>query len=109
MIMQIGIILTKTPAEQGFNTFLKFASIYSDKEELSIYFIGNGVFSARKGHLKENEIKKLMINSSIYAYSDDLNARGIVEKDLIDGIKPFCNYDDLVIDIMENKDQILSF
>lgn len=106
--MQIGIILTKTPAEQGFNTFLKFASVYT-KDELSIYFIGNGVFSARKGHLKENEIKKLMINSSIYAYSDDLKARGITEADLIEGIKPFKSYDDLVIDIMENKDQVLSF
>lgn len=106
--MQIGIILTKTPAEQGFSTFLKFASVYR-KDELSIYFIGNGVFSARKGHLKENEIKELLTNSSIYAYSDDLNARGITEKDLIEGIRIFESYDDLVTDIMENKDQILSF
>ncbi len=107
--MQVGIILTKTPSEEGFNTFLRFASLYSGKEELSIYFIGNGVFSARKGHLKENEIKKLIKNSSIFAYSDDLKARGIAEEDLIEGIKPFHSYDDLVIDIMENKNQILSF
>jgi tRNA 2-thiouridine synthesizing protein B len=107
--MQIGIILTKTPAEVGFNTFLKFASLYAGKEELSIYFIGNGVFSARKGHLKEDEIKKLLENSSIYAYLDDLKARGIGEEDLIDGIKIFESYDDLVVDIMENEDQILSF
>jgi len=107
--MQIGIILTKTPSEIGFNTFLKFASLYGDKEELSIYFIGNGVFSARKGHLKEDEIKKLLENSSIYAYLDDLRARGIDKEDLIEGIKTFESYDDLVVDIMENKDQVLSF
>lgn len=107
--MQVGIILTKTPSEEGFNTFLRFASIYLGKEELSIYFIGNGVFSARNGHLKENEIKKLIKNSRIFAYSDDLKARGIAEEDLIEGIKPFHSYDDLVIDIMENKNQVLSF
>lgn len=109
VVMQIGIILTKTPSEIGFSTFLKFASLYRDKEELSIYFIGNGVFSARKGHLKENEIRKLLENSSIYAYLDDLKARGITEEDLIEGIKIFESYDDLVVDIMENKDQVLSF
>lgn len=107
--MQIGIILTKTPVEVGFNTFLKFASLYMGKEKSSIYFIGNGVFSARKGHLKENEIKKLMKNSDGYAYLDDLKARGISKEDLIEGIKIFESYDDLVVDIMENKDQVLSF
>ena len=107
--MQIGIILTKTPAEIGFNTFLKFASLYGDKEELSIYFIGNGVFSARKGHLKEDEIKNLLENSTIYAYLDDLKARGISEEDLIEGIRTFESYGDMIVDIMENTDQILSF
>lgn len=107
--MQIGIILTKTPSEIGFSTFLRFASIYSGKEELSIYCVGNGVFSARKGHLKENEIKKLLENSSIYAYLDDLKARGIAEEDLIERIELIDNYDKLVIDVMENKDQVLSF
>lgn len=107
--MQIGIILTKTPSEIGFKTFLKFASIYAGKDQVSIYLIGNGVFSARKGHLKENEIKKLLENSSICAYLDDLKARGISEEDLIDGINIFESYDELVVDIMENKDQVLSF
>ena len=107
--MQIGIILTKTPTEIGFSTFMKFSSLYGDKDELSIYFIGNGVFSARKGHLKENKIRKLLENASIYAYLDDLRARGISEKDLIEGIETFESYDDLVVDIMENKDQVLSF
>lgn len=109
IIMQIGIILTKTPAEQGFSTFLKFAGAYASKEDISIYFVGNGVFSARNGHLKESEIKKLLKNSSIYAYSDDLKARGITEEDLIEGIELFDSYDKLVVDIMENKDQVLSF
>lgn len=107
--MEIAIILTKTPSEEGFNTFLKFAGIYAGKDNLSIYFIGNGVFSARKGHLRENEIEELIENSSIYAFSDDLKARGIPEDDLIDKIKIFESYDDLIVDIMENKEQVLSF
>ncbi len=107
--MQIGIILTKTPAEVGFGTFLRFTSIYLGKEDLSIYLIGNGVFNARKGHLKENQIKKIIKNSNIYAYLDDLKARGIAEDSLIEGINIFESYDELVVDIMENKDQVLSF
>lgn len=107
--MQIAVISTRTPAETGFNTFLKFASIYAFKEQLTIYFIGNGVFSAIKGHSKESEIKKLIENSSIYVYLDDMEARGISKEDLIDGTETFESYDDMVVDIMENKDQVLSF
>ncbi|WP_414469934.1 DsrH/TusB family sulfur metabolism protein [Methanobacterium sp. ACI-7] len=107
--MQIAIILTRTPAETGFNTFLKFASIYAGKEELTAYFVGNGIFSAIKGHSKESEIKKLIENSSIYVYLDDMEARGVSKEDLIDGMLIFESYDNIVVNIMENKDQILSF
>ncbi|MBI5679328.1 MAG: DsrE family protein [Methanobacterium sp.] len=107
--MHIGLILTKTPAEEGFKTFLEFANIYHGKEEISIYFIGNGVFSARKGHSNQGEIEKLIENTQIYANSGDLKARGIEKDDLIGGIMLLEGYDDLVINIMEKFDQILSF
>lgn len=107
--MHIGIILTKTPAEEGFQTFIQFANLYQGKDEVTIYMIGNGVFCARKGHLNEDIILNLLENSLIYANSNDLNARGIKKDDLIDGIKIIPGYDGLVVDIMEEFDQILSF
>lgn len=107
--MHIGFILTKTPAEESFKSFLKFVNLYQGKEEVSIYLLGNGVFCARKGHSNQDEIEKLTKNSKVYAYLDDLMARGIDENNLMDGITVFDSYDNLVIAIMENFDQVLSF
>lgn len=107
--MHIGFILTKTPAEESFKSFLKFVNLYQGKEEVSIYLVGNGVFCARKWHLNQDKIVKLAEGSKIYAYSDDLMARGISRGDLIEGITIFDSYDDLVVAMMENFDQVLSF
>ena len=107
--MHIGFILTKTPAEEGFNTFLEFALLYWGKEEISIYLLGNGVFCARKGHSKQDKIEKLIEGAKIYANASDLMARGISEENLIAGIKTISGYDGLVVNIMEKFDQILSF
>ncbi|MGB9936249.1 MAG: DsrH/TusB family sulfur metabolism protein [Methanobacterium sp.] len=107
--MQIAIILTKTPSETGFNTFLKFAMIYAEKDDLTIYFTGNGVFSAIKGHSREDEIKKLIKISNIHVYVDDMKARGLSKENLMDGMMTFESYDDMIIDIMENKEQVISF
>jgi tRNA 2-thiouridine synthesizing protein B len=107
--MHIGLILTKTPAEEGFQTFIQFANMYQGNDEVTIYMVGNGVFSARKGHLNEDLISNLLENSIIYANSDDLKARGIKEEDLIEGINSIEGYDNLVVNIMEKFDQILSF
>lgn len=107
--MHIGFILTKTPAEEGFRAFLGFASVYVGKEDISIYLLGNGVFCARKGHSNQGKIENLIEKARIYANSDDLMARGISEDKLIEGITSISGYDGLVVDIMENFDQILSF
>lgn len=107
--MHIRFILTKTPSEQGFSTFLKFTDLYQDKNQLSVYLVGNGVYCARKDHMAVDKIKNLLNNSKIYANSDDLKARGIAIEHLINGVIPFSHYDQVVIDIMENFDQILSF
>jgi len=107
--MHIGFILTKTPAEESFKSFLKFVNMYTEEDKISVYLLGNGVFCARKGYLNQAEMGKLARNSKVYAYLDDLMARGIDKTDLIDKITIFDSYDHLVIDIMENFDQILSF
>jgi tRNA 2-thiouridine synthesizing protein B len=109
MNMHVGFILTKSPSEQGFDTFLKFACLYLFKNQISIYLVGNGVYSARKNHVASDKLKKILQGSKIYANNYDLEARGIKEEELIEGIIPFYQYDQMVIDIMENFDQILSF
>ena len=107
--MHIGFILTKTPSEKGFNSFLKFTELYQNKNQLSVYLVGNGVYCARKDNMAVDKIKNLLNNSKIYANSDDLKARGIQEEHLLNGVIPFSHYDQMVIDIMESFDQILSF
>lgn len=107
--MHIGFILTKTPAEEGFQTFLKFLNIYLGKEDLSIYLTGNGVYCAIEGHNESLKIHRILRKTKIYAYADDLDARGIKKKQLIPGIEIFENYETLVVAIMEEMDQILSF
>ncbi len=107
--MHVGFILTKSPSEQGFKTFLKFTELYQDKNQLSIYLMGNGVYCARKDNMAVDKIKNILTNSKIYANSDDLKARGILTEHLIIGVVPFAHYDQVVIDIMESFDQILSF
>lgn len=107
--MHVGFILTKTPSEKGFSSFLKFVELYQDKNQVSIYLVGNGVYCARKDNMAIDNIKNLITNAKIYANTDDLKARGIVIEHLINGIIPFSHYDQIVIDIMESFDQILSF
>ncbi len=107
--MHIGYILTKTPSEKGFNSFLKFVELYQNKNQLSIYLVGNGVYCARKDNMAFDKIKNLLNDSKIYANSDDLKARGISIENLINGIIQFSHYDQMVIDIMDNFDQVLSF
>jgi len=111
--MHIGFILTKTPSEEGYNTFIKFLKLYIDTDDISIYLIGNGVYNFR---VRNNPSKDLMeiINRSkrslkIYSCRDDLNARGIKVETLLEGVVPFENYDIMVVDIMENMDQVQTY
>jgi tRNA 2-thiouridine synthesizing protein B len=111
--MHVGFILTKTPAEEGFNTFLKFLKIYLGNNDVSIFLLGNGVYCFRKGYLKSETVMNILKTSNksfkIYACLDDLNARGIIVKSLIENVETFITYDEMVIEMMENIDQILSF
>jgi sulfur relay protein TusB/DsrH len=106
--MHVGFILTKTPVEEGFRTFLKFINIYRE-DQVSIYLLGNGVYCGREGHSESKTIKEILTNSRIYTCLDDIKARGISDNHLINGVKTFESYDDMVIDIMENMDQVMCF
>jgi sulfur relay protein TusB/DsrH len=111
--MHVGFILTKTPSEEGFNTFLKFLKIYLGKTDISIYLIGNGVYCLRSGHYVSEIITRILNDTNnainLYVCGDDLKARGLTVEVFVNNVKQFINYDELVIDIMENIDQILSF
>ena len=111
--MHVGFILTKTPAEEGFNTFLKFLKIYLGNNEVSIFLLGNGVYCFRKGYSKSEMVMNMLKDSNksfkIYACLDDLKARGIPVNSLIGDVETFITYDEMVVDMMENINQILSF
>jgi len=107
--MRMGFILTKTPGEQGFQSFLKFIDIYLGKAALSIYLLGNGVYFARNGHHELAKFHTILNQARIIASLDDLQARGIKKEQLISGVETFENYDDFVLFLMEDLDQVLSF
>lgn len=106
--MNIGFILTKSPFEQGFQTFIDFAQLYVHNDQISIYLVGNGVYGAQKNY-PNPDMGSVFKNSKVYAYANDLKARGIEEGQVKEGLMVFHEYDDLVINIMENFDQVMSF
>ncbi len=46
--MHIGFILTKSPSEQGFKTFIDYSKLYVNNDQISIYLLGSGVYCALK-------------------------------------------------------------
>lgn len=106
--MSIGFILTKSPSEQGFQTFMDFAQLYISNDQVSIYLIGNGVYCVRKNY-KNPDLERLFKNSKVYVSANDLKARGIGDGQVKEGLMVFHQYDDLVMDVMENFHQVVSF
>jgi tRNA 2-thiouridine synthesizing protein B len=107
--MKIGFIITKTPQEEGFNNFITLLNIYQAHSEIIIYLIGNGVYGGVHGHVHADLIHFLAENHSVSISENDLNARGLDSENLIHKVKLFQNYDDLVVDLMEEMDQVFSF
>lgn len=109
--MHLGFLVTKTPSEEGYNTFLKFIETFKS-HDLTIYLVGNGVYNFRKNYGASEHLLELLENSpslKIYSCEDDFEARGIRKETLIEDIIPFKTYDTIVVDMMENQDQIFSF
>ncbi len=107
--MKIGFIITKTPQEEGFNNFITLLNIYQAHAEIIIYLIGNGVYGGVRGHTHADLVYFLAENHSVSISENDLKARGMKEDNLIPGAKLFTDYDDLVVDLMEELDQVFSF
>ncbi|EKQ53686.1 MAG: hypothetical protein B655_1176 [Methanobacterium sp. Maddingley MBC34] len=106
--MSVAVILTKSPSEQGFQTFMDFAQLYAPNDQISIYLVGNGVYGARKNY-QNHDLERIFKNSKVYVYGDDLKARGIEDWQVKEGLMVFHQYDDLVMEVMENFHQVVSF
>ena len=108
VVMHIGFILTKSPSDQGFRTFIDYSQLYINNDQISIYLVGNGVYCARKSYFNPN-LEMLFKSSKVYVSFNDLKARGIENEEIKEEFVMFSKYDDMIIDIMENFNQIVSF
>ncbi|UTB32778.1 MAG: sulfur relay protein DsrH [Methanobacterium sp. ERen5] len=106
--MKIGFILTKSPSEQGFKTFIDYSQLYINNDQISIYLVGSGVYCSRKSYFN-SDLDKLFENSNVYVSFNDLKTRGIEKDQIKDGLTLFSQYDDMINDIMENLNQVVSF
>ncbi|SCG86806.1 DsrH/TusB family sulfur metabolism protein [Methanobacterium congolense] len=106
--MHVGFLVTKTPGETGFKTFLNLVNLYVGRDEITIFFLGNGAYCARKGHKSGLSIK-IIKNSRVKALRHDLTARGIRDDEVMEGVEIMQGYDEMVHEIMEEFDQVLSF
>lgn len=111
--MVIGFILTKTPAEEGYNTFIRFLDLFIESDNIIIYLLGNGVYNFRKMHLPSEELMKRLNGSKreskIFACLDDMKARGINEEMLLGDVVTFESYNELILNLMEKMDQVFTF
>lgn len=106
--MHIGFILTKSPSEHGFKTFIDYSKIYITNDQISIYLIGNGVYCARKNFFNP-DLEMIFKNSKSYVFYNDLKARGIENEQIKDSLILFSHYSNMITDIMENFNQVISF
>jgi tRNA 2-thiouridine synthesizing protein B len=106
--MHIGFILTKSPSEQGFRTFIDFSKLYINNDRISIYLVGNGVYCARKSY-SDPDLETLFKSSNVHVSGSDLKARGIEEEMIKEEMIVFSEYDDMIINVMENFNQVVSF
>lgn len=87
--------VNKSPFEKdSLATCLRLAKPASD-----ILLIEDAVYAALTGTRMETEVKHALRKFSIYALKPDLEARGLKNKDLIEGIKltDYCGFVDLAV------------
>ncbi len=106
--MHIGFILTKSPSEQGFTTFIDFSKLYIHNDQISIYLVGDGVYCARKSYANP-DLEMLFKSSKVHVSANDLKARGIEDEQIKEGLFVFSQYDNMIIEVMENFNQVVSF
>ncbi|MDI6702629.1 MULTISPECIES: sulfurtransferase complex subunit TusB [Methanothermobacter] len=103
----VGFIVTKSPYELGFRTFIDLVRIW-EKEDLHVYLISNGAYAAMKKNSYSHTIRKISGTGSVFARKEDLMARGIVQDMLIDGVGVIEGFDRIVVDVMENLEMVFT-
>ena len=89
--MSVLHIVNKSPFERNaLDACLRLA-----RPDSAILLIEDGIYAAQKGTAFSDRVAAAMANHQIYALSPDLEARGIGEDRLIDGIKTV-DYDGFV-------------
>jgi len=109
--IDLGFVITKSPFESTLGSgFLELAKkAIDDDKKVGLFFISDGVWFMKKNQESgaiENLLKK---GAEITVSKDNLEAAGIEENELIDGVtiseKP---YIDLVVLVMEKWNQVMT-
>ena len=104
----VGFLVTKSPSELSFKTFLDIVDIWCE-EYLKVYLISNGIYAAMEGNRYSHTIRDISRTGNVFARKEDLMARGITRDMLIDGVEVLEGLDRVVVDIMENLDMVFTF
>jgi len=75
--------VNKSPFER--NSFSKCLDVA--KKGSSVLLIEDGIFAALKGAANESVVTKAIADINMYVLGPDLNARGMTEEDVVDGVK----------------------
>lgn len=103
----VGFLVTKSPSELGFRTFLDLVGIWRE-DELTVYLISSGVYAAMKKNRYSHTIRELSETEAVFARKEDLMARGITRDMLIDGVEILEGFDRIVVDIMEKHQMVFT-
>jgi len=82
------LLLTKAPNTPDAKVCLRMAlTATSSGDETHLYLVGDGVLYVMKGHPREATIRRLLeTGCKVYAKKEDLEARGIREDQLVEGV-----------------------
>ena len=110
----LGFVVTKPPLESGLvaNILTIAQSALDQGRSVGIFLISDGVWLVKKdqkNHVAELFVKVLGDGAEIIASAEHLEAAGISEDEVIDGVTVTKRvYKDLVMNVMENWDKVMS-
>jgi tRNA 2-thiouridine synthesizing protein B len=84
-------IINKSPFDK--NSLEKCLGLAKNGSD--VLLIEDGIFGALSGTTWTDKVKEAMNNVNIHVLSGDLNARGMTDKDVIEGVK-IVDYNDFV-------------
>ena len=110
----IGFVVTKAPSESGLvSNVLSIARSSMDQgKSVGLFLISDGVWLAKKNqknHFIDTFTGILKDGAAVIASGEHLEAAGIPEDDVMDGVIVTKKlYKDLVANVMENWDRVMT-